>query len=96
MRFPNKGCAVLKFWALRWIGRYPLWQVAEKHQVPVLFHFGIMGAAGGIMDHVNMSPKIIQNVAKAFPDVIFIVPHYGCSKVEDTLFLCWVCPNVIY
>lgn len=39
-------------------------------------------------------PKIIQNVAKAFPDVIFIVPHYGCSKVEDTLFLCWVCPNV--
>ena len=42
---------------------YPLWQVAEKHQVPVLFHFGIMGAAGGIMDHVNMSPKIIQNVA---------------------------------
>ena len=75
---------------------YPLWQVAEKHQVPVLFHFGIMGAAGGIMDHVNMSPKIIQNVAKAFPDVIFIVPHYGCSKVEDTLFLCWVCPNIIY
>ena len=73
---------------------YPLWQVAEKHQVPVLFHFGIMGAAGGIMDHINISPKIIQNVAKAFPDVIFIVPHYGCSKVEDTLFLCWVCPNV--
>lgn len=73
---------------------YPLWRVAEKHQVPVLFHFGIMGAAGGIMDHVNMSPKIIQNVAKAFPDVIFIVPHFGCSKVEDALFLCWVCPNV--
>lgn len=73
---------------------YPLWRVAERHQVPVLFHFGIMGAAGGIMDHVNISPKIIQNVAKAFPDVIFIVPHFGCSKVEDTLFLCWVCPNV--
>lgn len=73
---------------------YPLWRVAEKHRVPILFHFGIMGAAGGIMDHVNMSPKIIQNVAKAFPDVIFIVPHFGCSKVEDALFLSWVCPNV--
>ncbi len=73
---------------------WPLWKVVEKYNVPVLFHFGIMGAAGGISHHVNISPAIIHDVAKAFPKVKFIVPHFGCGQLEDTFMLCWVCPNV--
>lgn len=72
----------------------PLWEVAEKHQIPILFHFGIMGAAGGIAKHVNMSPMIIHDVAKKYPGVSFIVPHFGCGQTEDALMLAWVCPNV--
>jgi len=72
----------------------PMWEVAEKHQIPVLFHFGIMGAAGGVAKHVNMSPMIIHDVAKKYPDVSFIVPHFGCGQTEDALMLAWVCPNV--
>lgn len=73
---------------------WPLWEVAEKYNVPVLFHFGIMGGAGGIAKHVNMSPMIIHDVAKCFPRVKFIVPHFGCGQLVDTFMLCWACPNV--
>ena len=73
---------------------WPLWETAERHNIPILFHFGIMGAAGGISHHINISPAIIHDVAKAFPRVKFIVPHFGCGQLEDTFMLCWVCPNV--
>lgn len=71
-----------------------LWEVCEKHTCPVLIHFGILGAAGGIASHVNISPMILHDVAKAYPSVPFIVPHFGCGQVDDALMLCWVCPNV--
>ena len=46
------------------------------------------------MDHINISPKIIQNVAKAFPDVILSFLTTDAAKWKSALFLCWVCPNV--
>lgn len=72
----------------------PLWEVAEKHQIPVLIHFGIMGAAGGIADNYNISPMVIHDVARAYPDIPFIIPHFGCGHPEQLLQLAWVCPNV--
>lgn len=72
----------------------PVWKVAEKHRIPILIHFGILGGAGGTAKHVNMSPMIIHDVAKAHPEIPFVVPHFGCGEVRDTLFLCWACPNV--
>jgi len=72
----------------------PVWEVAERHELPVLIHFGILGGAGGVARHVNMSPMILHDVAKAHPSVPFIVPHFGCGEVRDTLFLSWACPNV--
>lgn len=72
----------------------PVWKVAEKHRIPVLIHFGILGGAGGTVKHVNRSPMILHDVAKAHPDIPFVVPHFGCGEVQDTLFLCWACPNV--
>lgn len=73
---------------------WPLWEVAEKYRIPILFHFGILGGAGGIARHVNISPMVIHDVAKAFPRVKFIVPHFGCGQLEDTFMLCWACPNI--
>ena len=73
---------------------YPLWQVAEKYKIPVLIHFGILGAAGGISHHINISPIILHDVARAFPEVPFIIPHFGCAHVKALLQLAWVCPNI--
>lgn len=72
----------------------PVWEVAQAHEVPVLIHFGIMGAAGGIASHINMNPLAIHDAAKRFPDVPFIVPHFGTGYLFETLNLCWACPNV--
>jgi uncharacterized protein len=73
---------------------YPLWEVAEKHKIPVLIHFGILGGAGGIAKHVNISPIILHDIARAFPEVPFIVPHFGCGQTKDLLQVAWVCPNI--
>ena len=73
---------------------YPLWKVAEKYKVPVLIHFGILGGAGGISHHVNISPIILHEVARSFPEVPFIIPHFGCAHTKDLLQLAWVCPNI--
>ena len=73
---------------------YPVWEVAQGGNIPVLIHFGIMGSAGGIANHMNINPLVIHDVAKAFPHMRIIVPHFGCGYVFETLNLCWACPNV--
>jgi len=72
----------------------PIWEVAQAAGIPVLIHFGIMGAAGGMASHVNMNPIAIHDAAKRFPRLSFIVPHFGTGYVFELLNLCWACPNV--
>jgi uncharacterized protein len=72
----------------------PVWDAAERHQIPVLIHFVVLGSGGGIGHHANISPLALHNVAKAYPTVPFIVPHFGCGYPKELLQLCWVCPNV--
>ena len=73
---------------------YPVWEVCERLGVPVLIHFGMLGAAGGVSYHPNISPAVLEPVARDFPTVDFVVPHFGIQYVTDLLFLCWSCPNV--
>jgi len=72
----------------------PLWEIAQAREAPVLIHFGIMGGAGGIANHLNINPIVIHDVAKRFPRMPIIIPHFGCGYVFETLNLCWACPNV--
>ncbi|MEW9122988.1 MAG: amidohydrolase family protein [Thermotaleaceae bacterium] len=73
---------------------YSVWEVANHYKIPVLIHFGILGGAGGVADHVNISPMRIHDVARVFPEVPFIIPHFGCGQIKDLLQLAWVCPNI--
>ena len=73
---------------------YPLWEIAQSKEVPLLIHFGILGGAGGIANHININPLVIHDVAKDFPGLPIIIPHFGCGYVLETLNLCWACPNV--
>jgi predicted TIM-barrel fold metal-dependent hydrolase len=73
---------------------YPVWEVCERHGIPALIHFGMLGGAGGVSFHPNISPVILEPVARDFPTVDFIIPHFGIQHVTDLLFLCWSCPNV--
>lgn len=73
---------------------YPVWEVAAKHGIPVLIHFGMLGAAGGIAYNDKINPALLEPVAKDFPTVNFVVPHFGIQFVTELLFICWACPNI--
>jgi predicted TIM-barrel fold metal-dependent hydrolase len=73
---------------------YPVWEMCAELEIPVLIHFGIQGGGGGIAWHENINPLKLHNVAKDFPDVEFVVPHFGCAWIRETLQLCWACRNV--
>ncbi|MDR7422221.1 MAG: amidohydrolase family protein [Armatimonadota bacterium] len=72
---------------------YPLWETAERLGVPVLIHFGPLRYEG-VVAGPNISPLVLQDVARAFPGVPFIVPHFGCGYPRELLHLMWVCGNV--
>ncbi|MBA3643925.1 MAG: amidohydrolase [Chloroflexia bacterium] len=74
---------------------YPVWETCERLGIPVLIHFGMLGAAGGVSYHPNISPAVLEPVARDFPTVEFVIPHFGIQHVTDLLFLCWSCPNVM-
>ena len=73
---------------------YPVWETCERLGIPVLIDFGMLGAAGGVSYHPNISPAVLEPVARDFPTVDFVIPHFGIQYVTDLLFLCWSCPNV--
>ncbi|MCX6497348.1 MAG: amidohydrolase family protein [Arthrobacter sp.] len=73
----------------------PIWDVASRHNVPVLIHFGHCGSAGGIAQNAYSNPASLERVAKMYPEVTFVIPHFGIQHVQEVLFLMWACPNVV-
>jgi predicted TIM-barrel fold metal-dependent hydrolase len=74
---------------------YPVWEVAERLEVPVIIHFGVLGGGGGpARDLRNMNPLSLWRVASAFPRLVFVIPHFGACYLRELLQLCWSCPNV--
>ncbi len=74
---------------------YPLWEVVEKLGIPVIIHFGVLGGGGGpALELRNMNPLTLWEVAKMFPRIPFVVPHFGAGYLRELLRLCWSCPNV--
>jgi uncharacterized protein len=73
---------------------YPLWEVIERQGVPVLIHFGMLGAGGGISWNERDNPGALEQVCRDFPTIQFVIPHFGIQYVKELLFLCWACENV--
>jgi predicted TIM-barrel fold metal-dependent hydrolase len=74
---------------------YAVWEVAEKLGVPVIIHFGVLGGGGGMALNLrNMDPLTLWEVAKMFPRLAFVIPHFGAGYLRELLQLCWSCPNV--
>lgn len=73
----------------------------QRLGVPVLFHFGLLQSAIGAAlklpsqaDARYSNPMDLQRVARDFPGVNFIVPHFGAGYFGETLLLAAHCPNV--
>jgi uncharacterized protein len=75
-------------------GLRDLWTFLAERGLPALIHFGFLGRGGGVVSHPRMSPLSLFTVARDFPEIPFIVPHFGAGYWQDLLALCWSLPNV--
>lgn len=73
---------------------FPLWKKAEELKIPILIHFGILGGGAGFAGKANCNPLMIEDVAKGFPYLKFVIPHFGAGYMRELLLLGWSCPNV--
>ncbi|MDA8064379.1 MAG: amidohydrolase family protein [Thermaerobacter sp.] len=72
----------------------PLWEYLAEKRLPLLVHFGILGGGGGLGYHPRMDPRSIHDVARDFPEMPIVVPHFGAGYWQELLHLGWTCPNV--
>ena len=56
-----------------------LYRFAAERGLPVLIHFGFLGRGGGVVDHPRMSPLTLFQVARDFPEIPFVIPHFGAG-----------------
>ncbi|MFF4414513.1 amidohydrolase family protein [Streptosporangium sp. NPDC001559] len=70
---------------------YPYYEVCAHRGVPVLSH---TGPGWGPLDFVHGQPLMIDEAARDFPGVNFILGHGGVTHVEESTYLCLHRPNV--
>lgn len=79
----------------------PLFQLCQDANAVVFTHFGRLSMKprdyAGIPMVVNeefSNPKDLIPVAKKYPKIRFLIPHFGAGRFEETLELGKECPNV--
>lgn len=80
---------------------YPLYRTAAELGVPVFTHFGVLKVSirdkldlPNVFDLRYSNPLDLHQVAIDFPSVPFIIPHFGCGYLGETLMLGAQAPNV--
>lgn len=71
---------------------YPIYEAAADSGLPILFHFGI--TIGAFYDLSYASPLPLSAPVKEFPDVMFLIAHFGAGFLRETLFLAYHTENV--
>ncbi|HXF81595.1 MAG TPA: amidohydrolase family protein [bacterium] len=71
---------------------YPVYEAAAEAGLPILFHFGI--TVGAFYDLSYASPLPLSAVIKEFPEVTFVIAHFGAGFLRETLFLAYHTENV--
>ncbi len=71
---------------------YPVYEAAAAAELPILFHFGI--TVGSFYDLSYASPLPLSAPVKEFPEVTFVIAHFGAGFLRETLFLAYHTENV--
>lgn len=80
----------------------PLYEIAGSHPGAVVFvHCGVLTVGVrrklGLQSNFDMqysNPLDLHSVALQFPNLKFILPHFGAGYFREALMLCDLCPNV--
>ena len=71
-----------------------IYPVVEKYKVPVMIHFGLnIGPRSNLL---YGNPLDLHPVALKYPEINFIIAHFGCGFAREALFLAYQCPNIYY
>ncbi len=71
---------------------YPIYEASAETGLPIIFHFGI--TVGAFYDLSYASPLPLSAVIKEFPEVTFVIAHFGAGFLRETLFLAYHTDNV--
>ncbi|RMD93847.1 MAG: amidohydrolase [Calditrichaeota bacterium] len=82
---------------------YPVLEEAAVAFAPVFIHFGFLKIPIyqklGLDDNIDLQyslPSYLLETAKEFPEVNFIIPHFGCGYFEEALEVARQCKNVYF
>lgn len=82
---------------------YTIYEEAVSALVPVFIHFGQLSIPIfqklGLPDNIDLkysNPLDLRQAALDFPELNFIVPHFGCGCFEEALSVAAQCNNVYF
>lgn len=70
---------------------FPFYELCAQHRVPVLLH---TGPTSPVLDFTVSRPFMIDEAARLFPSVNFILAHGAASFVEECTMMCRFRPNI--
>ncbi|KUJ41269.1 hypothetical protein ACZ90_68005 [Streptomyces albus subsp. albus] len=70
---------------------YPYFEICAQRRIPVLTH---TGPGWGPLDFSHGRPLLVDQAARDFPTVDFILGHGGVTHVDEASYLCAHRPNV--
>jgi predicted TIM-barrel fold metal-dependent hydrolase len=77
---------------------FPIWETAEKLNMPILFHTGLVTFLGeGRGEHINswfMHPMRLEPIANEFSDLNIIIAHLGVHWNRDAAEVARMKPKV--
>jgi len=77
---------------------FPLWERAQAHRMPVLFHTGVVTTAteapGERISSWDMHPMRVEPITRAFPELGVILAHLGIHWNDDAAEVARMRPNV--
>lgn len=82
---------------------YSIYEEAASAEVPVFIHFGQLNIPIyqklGIPNPVDLgysNPRDLVSPAKEFPEINFIIPHFGCGRFAEALEVAGQFKNVYF
>jgi predicted TIM-barrel fold metal-dependent hydrolase len=97
-RFPALGIRALKLYApayrLPLHDRlfYPVYEVAAECGLPIIIHFGI--TIGAFYDLTNADPLALSVPGRDFPEITFIIAHFGAGFLREAMLLAYHTENI--
>lgn len=97
-RFPSLGIGALKLYAPAYRvplddrRYYPVYEAAAECGLPIIIHFGI--TVGAFYDLTNANPLALSVPGRDFPEITWIIAHFGAGFLREAMFLAYHTENI--